>query len=72
MHINTRIAGIPCIIDVTTDTGCDAAYLDDGHYVAAPDRTEWRVLDRRGYPAAWLERKLTPAIERRIRNEINN
>lgn len=31
---------------------------------------EWEVCDRRGYRAWWLERKLTPADEDRINEEI--
>ena len=30
----------------------------------------WQVLDRKGYKALWLERKLTAADKRRIENQI--
>lgn len=66
MHINTRIAGIPCIIDAEKVTGRSAAYLDDGHYTAEPDSYDYQVLDRRGRPASWLASKVTPSIERDI------
>jgi hypothetical protein len=32
--------------------------------------SEWVVLDRRGRPAAWLERKLTDAERSRIEQEV--
>jgi hypothetical protein len=32
--------------------------------------SEWDVLDRRGRPAAWLERKLTDDDRQRIEQEI--
>lgn len=49
--IESRVAGIPCLIKVDTNW-C------------------WEVLDRRGYKAQWLERKLTAADRRRIENKI--
>lgn len=48
--IESRVAGIPCLIKVGTDC--------------------WEVLDRKGYAAPWLERKLTAADRRRIENKI--
>jgi hypothetical protein len=32
--------------------------------------SEWEVLDRKGYKAAWLERKLSSKDESRIESEI--
>ena len=46
-EIETRIAGIPCIIGVTEYDNDSSISLD---YV---------VCDRRGRPAPWLARKLT-------------
>ncbi len=52
---------IPCQIVVTgrldAEEGFDEAY-------------EWEVRDRKGYPAPWLERKLTPMDEHLIYDEI--
>lgn len=60
MLISARIQGIPCTVEVT-------------HYYVTRDDwdpIEFRVLDRRGRAAPWLERKMTDAdvtnIEERI------
>lgn len=72
-EIETRVAGIPCIIGVTHFDSVDGSYS----YNAASDvdyygytESEWEVLDRRGRPAPWLSRKLTDKIEREIEQEI--
>lgn len=46
-EIETRVAGIPCLIGVRW-------FARNGNR----SESEWDVLDRRGRPAAWLERKL--------------
>ena len=73
--IESRIAGIPCIIRVDTcivvppfrdsPHNCDSS--DD--YYGYRD-VEFTVLDRKGYKAAWLERKMTVADKNRIEQEI--
>lgn len=66
MRIPTRIAGIPCLVDVTGYT----PPLRLG--VTMPDREEsieFEVLDRRGRPAPWLARKVTSIDEARIMAE---
>ena len=73
MQIETRISGIPCLVD----------YSIHGHYEPArtygpPERCyeaqypeiDFDVLDRRGRPAPWLEKKLTQAERQRIETEI--
>lgn len=68
-EIESRIAGIPCIIGVedyqqgSGDKWCDS---DVDYY----GYSEWVVCDRRGRPAPWLERKLTDKITREIEQEI--
>jgi hypothetical protein len=68
-EIETRVAGIPCIIGVTEyqegsgDYWCDS----DMDYYGYSD---WVVCDRRGRPAPWLERKLTDSDRSRIESEI--
>lgn len=68
----TRVAGIPCSIEVTAFAPyrCNRrGHID--HWL--PDELpeiEWRVLDRNGRPAGWLERKLSPAERRRIEGEL--
>lgn len=73
--IATTIAGIPCQIGIDhfykqephrgSAWTCDSA--DD--YYGYTD-CDWTVLDRRGYQADWLARKLTGAEEDRIAGEI--
>ena len=72
-EIETRVAGIPCIIGVTEYECVKGSYS----YHAASDldyygytECEFDVLDRRGRPAPWLERKLTDKITREIEQEI--
>ena len=68
-EIETRVAGIPCIIGVeeyqpgSYDKWCDS---DVDYY----GYSEWEVLDSRGRPAPWLARKLTDKITREIESEI--
>jgi len=60
--IEARIQGIPCQVQLDYYEPVTPAYRR-GH----PDNWEpesggelrWSVLDRRGYPAPWLVRKLT-------------
>ena len=67
------IAGIPCRIHVTSDGGCIA-----GRDWGAPEDCfedecedpEYDVLDRKGYPAPWLEKKITDEINEEICKEI--
>ena len=54
----SKVCGIPCIIRV------DTYFKDD-------EEVEYTVLDRTGYPAAWLERKLSPKEHLRIIVEIS-
>lgn len=67
--INAEIAGIPCLIEVTHyyagrpmiwgNTMADAEPEE-------PEEIEYDVRDRKGYQAAWLERKLTDEDRERI------
>lgn len=71
-EFDTKVAGIPCICRV------------DHYRPAVPDRLtgrwedaeqgsdeefEFSILDRRGRPAAWLERKLTDKDRERLAEE---
>ena len=72
-EIETRVAGIPCIIGVT-EYECvkgSSSYpaASDWDYHGYTD-CDFEVLDRRGRPAPWLERKLTDKITREIEQEI--
>jgi hypothetical protein len=72
-EIESRVAGIPCIIRVTYFESVRGSYSynapSDMDYYGYTE-SEWEVLDRRGRPAAWLERKLTDADRSRIDQEI--
>lgn len=71
--IETHIQGIPCQAEMVA-----------GHY-QKPDHTTWasaddyhggwfdvefRIYDRRGYKAGWLEKKMTEKDEERIIEEL--
>jgi len=72
-EVESTIAGIPCLIGVIDFNRVNGSY----NYHAASDwdyygytESEWEVLDRKGYKAAWLERKLSSKDESRIDSEI--
>lgn len=71
--METRIAGIPCTVQidhchVTQGTYSRQAETPEEYYGAR--EIEFTVCDRRGRPAPWLERKLTPDDTARIETEI--
>lgn len=68
-----HISGIPCQIQVKEFN----RVVGSGRYDAPSDldfygyfETEFAVLDRKGYPAAWLERKLDDRACELIEQEI--
>lgn len=69
----SKIAGIPCIIDIQTCNVVQGSYsfhaASDWDYYGYSD-IEFNVLDRKGYKAAWLERKMTAKDKSRIECEI--
>ncbi len=71
--INTRIAGIPCLVRVTHFHRVQGSYS----YNAASDmdyhgytESDWEVCDLRGRKADWLAQKLTSKDVERIESEI--
>lgn len=72
MEIESRISGIPCIIQV------DRCFVQKPMGPSADSdwdcygytEVDFTVLDRKGYPAPWLEAKLTEADRNRIEVEI--
>jgi hypothetical protein len=72
-EIESTVAGIPCLIGVTEFSSVRGSYSyhadSDMDYYGYTE-SEWVVLDRRGRPAAWLERKLTDADRSRIEQEV--
>lgn len=71
--IETRIAGIPCIIGVISYTSVSGSYSysadSDWDYYGYAE-SDWIVCDRRGRPAPWLAKKITSKIEDEIECEI--
>lgn len=68
-----RVAGIPCVIAVTYWEPFRPGFLSGPPELCYPDEGgcgEWEVLDRRGRPAPWLERKLTDAERERIDQRV--
>ena len=72
----SNVCGIPCIIRVDHYFK-QAAWRGSAHTCPSDmdyygyEEIEYSVLDRKGYPAAWLERKLTPKEHERITDEIS-
>ena len=74
--LSTHVQGIPCGISVTyyspampmrvTGSGFGDAIAPE------PEEVEFKVLDRKGYLAPWLEKKLTTQDIARITREITN
>jgi hypothetical protein len=75
-EIPARVSGIPCLIGVEhyqctpphrgSPYSCDSDWDYYGY-----TECDWRILDRRGRPASWLEQKLTHQDRERIKEEIN-
>lgn len=67
-----HIAGIPCIINVTychhtpPQPNCTSSDID---FNGETD-IEYEVLDRKGYKANWLVKKITDDIDHEIRGMI--
>ncbi|MCX6840553.1 MAG: hypothetical protein NTX35_22445 [Verrucomicrobia bacterium] len=72
-EIETRVAGIPCIIGVIEYSSTAGSYsynaASDWDYYGHTD-CDWEVCDSRGRPAPWLARKVTDKITREIEQEI--
>ena len=71
-QIETRIAGIPCIVTLDRmfvqkplGPNCDSDWDCYGY-----TEIEFTVCDRRGRPAPWLERKMSDEDQSRIENEL--
>lgn len=74
MKLDTRVCGIPCIVRVThyecvPGSGSRWSAASDLDYYGW-EECEYDILDRRGRPAPWLERKMTDAERERIDMEI--
>lgn len=72
-EIEHRIDGIPCIIAVYNYEPYVPAYtsgLPENCYPAEGGCGDYDILDRRGYRAAWLERKVDARAEEDIQQAI--
>lgn len=72
-EMQTHICGIPCIIRITSwepykpakTGGCPDSWMpSEGGY------GDWEVCDTRGKPAPWLAKKITPAIQAAIDEQV--
>lgn len=62
----SHVQGIPCKVNVTYAT----KYIPESwNGPAEGGDFEFELLDRRGYPAKWLEKKLTPKDVERLMAE---
>lgn len=71
-NLQTRISGIPCQIEVTSYYPATSMKWYRNGDCAPPEdeEIEFRVLDRKGYPASWLERKMDEEDRIRIEKEL--
>jgi hypothetical protein len=73
--VESTIAGIPCTIgvleydEVAPYAGSVYNCNSDSDYYGYTDLS-YDILDRKGYPAAWLERKMTRKDEERVEMDI--
>lgn len=71
--LDTRVCGIPAKVRVThLHHQPGNAWADNPDDYHGYTEVEFDILDRRGRPAPWLERKLTPKEIGRIEQEIIN
>lgn len=74
MRFSTHIAGIPCKCDVTYfSPPVPMKVTGPGYADCSPPEEEifeYRILDRKGYPAAWLEKKIDLETDARLYEEF--
>ena len=73
--IETKVAGIPCLIGVFSYRKVKGSFtrsafsdMDYHGYV----ESEWELLDRKGYKATWLERKMNDQIRDNLEEKISD
>lgn len=74
MIFATKVQGIPCQCEITHYLAAQPAQLfgpPEQCCQAEDGELEFRLLDRKGYPAAWLERKMSPVEVARIEEEFH-
>lgn len=74
MIFPTQVAGIPCQCEVTYYRRAEPMLVYGmgmgDCFPPEPEEFQFRLLDRKGYPAPWLENKLNPGHEERIYQEF--
>ena len=72
MIFETKVAGIPCQCQVTRCRNAIPYSGDINQAIDPPDLGEFdfRILDRKGNPAHWLEAKLEPDDSLRLLEEF--
>lgn len=75
MVFDTTVAGIPCQCLVTSyHPAVPMQITGSGFGDAEPpeaEEFEFRIMDRKGYPAPWLERKLDKEDNKRLLKEFH-
>lgn len=70
MRFSSTIQGIPCLVNVIRYTPFKPMLITGlgmGDCLPPePEEFEYEILDRKGYKASWLEKKITPDIEQEI------
>ena len=74
MIFDTEVAGIPCQCKVLNycPPRSMMSYGPAMEDAVPPEESEFDfvLLDRKGYPATWLEKKLTPSDNERLEEEL--
>ena len=68
----TRVAGIPCqclVLEYYPESPMSYRMGRWGLTPSEPEQFDFCLLDRKGYPAPWLERKLVKDDYYRLRDE---
>lgn len=65
--IETKVAGIPCLIGVISYSKVRGSYNEP-----SSTETDWELLDRKGYKATWLERKMNDQISNKLEDQISD
>lgn len=71
MIFKTRALGIPCLCEIVHYSPAMPmqVYRTGNATPPEPEEVELQLLDRHGYKADWLERKLTPADWAKLEQE---
>lgn len=74
-EIECTVAGIPCLVGVIDYSSVKGSYSysapSDWDYHGYTD-CDWELLDRKGYRADWLAKKMTAKDEDAINEAISN